>query len=262
MERDEDVFANTSSNSYPTDSEAYLIVLQIAVATSCILSIFGSSLIILTYLCFKDIRTLARHLLVSLSIADFIVAMANLIGLLFYYKRFVPTTPQSGINYNNSSDNFIPDHWCEVQAAFTVYGTESSIFWTIAVSLYMFVLIVLQKPLWGKRLVLLFHIICWGVPFILTVWLGVDGFLGFEHSATPGFCAIKGTIEITGSNSTETYQAVYPIIIGYEIWLYVAFILLPIFYITASCHVKSTKVSYFNNLEISLARSFMQQCIL
>ena len=227
------------NSSYPSDSEGYLIVLQIAVAVSCILSIIGSSLIILTYFCFKDLRTLARHILVCLSIADFIVATANLIGLLFYYQRFVTVTSPS----YNSSDDYIPKHWCEVQAAFTVYGTESSILWTIAVSLYMFVLIVLQKRHWGKNLLLFFHIVCWGVPFVLTLWLGVDGFLGFEHSATPGFCAIKGTVEVPGSNGTETYQASYPIIIGYEIWLYVAFLLLPIFCVISSCHVKKTKVS-------------------
>lgn len=248
MEGQEGAFDNSSGDFYPTEKESYLIVLQITVAITCILSIAGSSLIILTYFCFKDIRTLARHILVCLSIADFIVATANLIGLLFYYKRFVPAHGERGHENHtaNSTHNHIPAHWCEVQAAFTVYGTQSSILWTIAVAAYMFVLIVLPKKRhWGNRLLLFFHVVCWGVPFILTLWLGIDGFLGFEHSATPGFCAIKGTIRAEGLNGTTThYQAIYPIILGYEVWLYIAFILLPIFCVITTCHAKSSKVSF------------------
>ena len=222
---------NSTKIFFPTESEEYLTALRTLVTVTCIASILGSGAIILTFLCFPDIRTLARQLLVNLSVADFVVALANLVGLLAFYDKFLHGNVSTG--YRRA---------CLAQAVFAVYGTQSSILWTIAIAMYMFAIIVLRKPSLGKKIAVVSYVVCWGIPLILTVWLAIDGFLGYEIGATPGFCAIKGSKGDTG-NPNESRVAVYPIVVGYEMWLYIAFIVLPILYIAIRCHVK-VKVSF------------------
>lgn len=220
----------------PTETHAYHVALRVVVGTTCTLSIIGAGLIILTYLFFTDIRTLARQLLVMLSIADLIIAVANLTGVL-------TSSPYSHQDHTATDLSEESHRWCTVQAAFAVFGAESSTLWTIAVAIYMFIIIVLRKPRAARKIIPFFYLVCWGVPLVLTIWLGVDGFLGYEVGATPGFCAIRGTKPIS---NTTSKTVVYPIIIGYDMWIYTAFIVLPILYTAIKCHVR-VKVSEWSN---------------
>ena len=228
------VINNSVKIFFPTQTEQFKTILTVAVSITSILSMIGSLLIIVTYCLFKEIRTLARQLLVCLSVADLLVATASLLGLITNFStKFedVQSTNATSVDLYN---------WCKTQAAFHVFGTESSILWTIAVAVYMFVLVVIRPKMrqWGVKLVVLLYIACWGIPFILTLWLAIDGFLGYDLAATPGFCAIIGfKMRIGLDVSTEESHVVYPIIIGYEIWLYISFVVLPVLYISVRCRV-------------------------
>lgn len=209
----------------------FKILLTIAVSVTSLLSLIGSLAIILTFVFFKEIRTLGRQLLVCLSVADCLVAVASLLGLWTDFSSKV-----------GKSTSIALFNWCKTQAAVHVFGTESSILWTMAVAIYVFVLVVVQPRWpqnWGIKLVSLLHVLCWGIPFVLTLWLAIAGYLGYDLAATPGFCAIVG--ERMSSLAYQFHEGdfvVYPIVIGYEIWLYLAFITLPVLYISVRCSVQ------------------------
>ena len=71
-----------NSKAAPEDSPALLLAIRVGVGTFSFLSVVGASLIIFTFLAFRDLRTLARQLLVNLSVADLIVGVSHLVGLL------------------------------------------------------------------------------------------------------------------------------------------------------------------------------------
>ena len=229
-----EALVNASPIYYPTETRGYLLALRVAVSSSALLSLLGSSLIVLSYLCFPEVRTLARQLLVNLSLADFISAAANCIGVLAYYGRFIEAAQTTS---SNGSAAAIPEDWCVAQAAFAVFGAESSILWTIAVAVYMFIIVVLRRPVWAKRMAVIAYFLCWGLPAVLTLWLALDGFLGYEAGATPGFCAITGSRGSGYHNESDGFTH-YPIVLGYDLWLYVAFVCLPLLYIAIHCHIK------------------------
>ena len=80
---------------------------------------------------------------------------------------------------NPYGENGTVPYWpCTAQAAFSVFGTESSILWTIAVGVYLFVIAFSRWPTVAKLLVPVLHIACWGIPFIITVSLGATQLLG------------------------------------------------------------------------------------
>ena len=91
---------------------------------------------------------------------------------LFFYIGMFNTTNPYGEN------GTVPYWLCTAQAAFSVFGTESSILWTIAVAVYLFVIAFSRWPIVAKLLVPVLHVTCWGIPFIITVSLGAKQLLG------------------------------------------------------------------------------------
>lgn len=153
--------------------------MQIAVSVTCVLSILGSSLIVLTYVLYKELRTTARQLLVNLSIADWIVAASHMTGVLTNYKRF----SEHSCNDTRVSPQHT-DTWCEIQGGLAMFSSLSSFLWTVAVAVYLFVIIVAQRR--GKRLVPVLYVLCWGIPAVLAVALGAKRYLGFEGGVDAG----------------------------------------------------------------------------
>ena len=72
--------AMNSTEPIPTLRYSFFIAIDIAIVITCILSILGAGAIIVSYLGFKELRTTSRFLLFHLSIADAVVAIANMIG--------------------------------------------------------------------------------------------------------------------------------------------------------------------------------------
>ena len=206
-----------TSNSSIFQSSAYYNSVKVLVGTASCLSILGASLIIFTYFAYPELRTTLRQILLNLSIADFISATANLVGMsINFYHHLDDSKP-----YYKPNQTGVYESICIVQGGFAVFGTDSSILWTMSMALYMFVVVVLKKPEFGERLYLVGHyIFCWGLPAIITIVFGSVGWLGFEPNTTLGWCDIKTTHD----NNTYT---VAPAAIRYSLFLYTSFILLP-----------------------------------
>ena len=135
-------------------------------------------------------------------------------------------------NLDNPNQTEVYEIICLVQGGFAVFGTDSSILWTMSMALYMFVVVVLKRPEFGERLYLAGHyIICWGLPAIITIVFGFVGWLGFEPETTPGWCDIKTT---QNDNDNDTYT-VAPVAIRYSLFLYTSFILLPPMFVAIRC---------------------------
>lgn len=112
---------------------------QVVVLVSCALSFVGSSLIMLTYFVWSDLRTTPRKLLVYLSAADWLSAASYAFGV---WKSF----------RGDSLD-------CVVQGAISTFANTSSFFWTVAIAVYLYVLIVRCSQRLADNLVLVFHLV-------------------------------------------------------------------------------------------------------
>ncbi|XP_062505191.1 G-protein coupled receptor 157-like isoform X2 [Corticium candelabrum] len=131
----------------------------------------------------KDLRTTSRLLLVFLSLMDFGTALSNSIGMVAGFKE---TTTG-----------------CQVQAAFAIFCSLSSYFWTAAIALYLYFTIVRDQQFVAKKLVKVFHVVAWGIPLIIVSVAGGLDVLGLdvtdplEHSKemtvslTGGWCFIR-----------------------------------------------------------------------
>ena len=161
----------------------FIVALRVCVSIACVSSLFGATLIIGTFLAFKELRTKARQLLVQLSITDFLVAISHLIGVNVNLPKFMN---KICLDYEGNHTNITDDLFCQVQGGVTVFSTISSYLWTIAVAYYLLMVIVFESQRLGKWMVYLSYPICWGLPAVLTAVIGYYRFLGFRPNIGTG----------------------------------------------------------------------------
>ena len=153
------------------------------------LSIFGSCLIILTFILWKDVRrTTARIILLFLAIADLGTGLGYLVSSAGFIAYHVQTL-------NGSNASFHYSTFCTITSFFTTFFPVSSFFWTTYLAVYFFIVLVLKKPRWSRKLIIFSNLTAWPIPFIIctvAVSVGILGAVaGGDHRNTAGWCFVS-----------------------------------------------------------------------
>lgn len=240
-----DIFSTTQhisttieNTSDPNVDPGYLLSkatgIRVVSGITCVLSILGSLLIILSYLCFRDLRTTARYILVHLSLTDLGVALANLIGdAVNFDQYYVNTTNNRYINPSQTIDNL-----CKAQAFFAEYFTLSSVLWTLCLAVYMYILIVNRSRTHLKYLVWFFYAFCYLMPLLISVWMLGTSRLGYAPYDSAGWCSIISVKPQFTVLSQEPYVDTFSDTFGYYIWIYLTIALTLLLYISVFCYVR------------------------
>ncbi len=219
---------------------------RVVVGITCTFSIIGSLLIILSYLCFRDLRSRARLILVHISIMDCGVGLSNLIGAWVYFDRFytentdclgsghVKVDPQRFL-YCPPSDTI--QALCVTQAFFAYYFTLGSVMWTISLSVFLFLLIVHPGTRKAKYSLVFSSVFSYGMPLLMTLWLLLTNRLGFAPYDSGGWC---GNIY----NQPETgYRDKFAVIFSYDLWIYLTIVLVPLLSISVHLYIRKEVMS-------------------
>ena len=191
------------------------------VGITCILSMVGAALIILSYVLIKDIRTKAREILVNLSLMDFMAAAANLAGVLVDFDTYLNN---NSLPHSHKYD--VMNDLCKSQAFFAMYGTISSVLWTICIAVYVFLRIMLEGKGIAQKCVYAFYVICYGLPFVLSLWFILTGKLGYAPYGGSGWCSVI-VYDVT-TNKRLSFNAVF----ANDIWIYLTIVLVPLIFIS------------------------------
>ena len=199
------------------------------------LSIIGSALIILSYICFRSLRTRARLILVHLALTDMGVGLSNLAGIIANFDRFY--------EHHHSRDETEPykpnmtiDILCKAQAFTAHYCTLSSVLWTICLAVYMYMLIMSQKQL--KQLLWFFYILCYGMPMLVTGWMMWTQRLGFSPYDSSGWCSIIAKRPFMEHEVLVSKVDLVSTIFGYDLWIFLTIALIVVLYISVYSYVK------------------------
>ncbi|XP_042346952.1 G-protein coupled receptor 157 [Plectropomus leopardus] len=181
---------------------------QVIVLCSCALSFLGSSLIILTFVIWSDLRTTPRRLLVYLSVSDWLSAVSYAFGV---WRVF----------HTDSLE-------CVAQGAISTFANTSSFFWTVAIAVYLYVFIVRSSQRVADSLVVFFHLISWGVPLAITVAAVCLNKIGYDASeVSVGWCWV----------SIHAPDRVLWMLLTGKIWEFLAYLTLPVLYILIKRHI-------------------------
>lgn len=194
------------------------ISVRTVVGITCVLSISGSLLIILSYLIQKN-RTKAREILVHISLMDLGVALSNLIGLSVYFDHFYS---------EGATPPVIIDYFCKIQAFFSMYCTLGSIFWTTALAAYLYIVILHHKnPKYSLYFLRFCCFLCYGLAIGISVWLLFIHKLGYAPYDSSGWCSLI----VKDPNSPTQEVDLFVLIFAYDLWIYLAIILIVVFYV-------------------------------
>lgn len=157
-------------------------------------SVVGSSLIIISFAVWSDLRTTARAILVFLAIADLFTAMGYFLASVLFLA--------------NEQDKYeISSSFCTFQSFVTTAFPISSFLWTANLAVYLFVSITLKRAKTAKKLMPLFHIIAWGIPLLLCIPGAATGVLG----GTQAGASTQGTVAwcwVSFNNSFDNRSSV------------------------------------------------------
>lgn len=199
------------------------------VGITCILSMIGATLIVLSYILIKDIRTKAREILVNLSLMDFMAAAANFTGVVVNFDTYLldPTHP-------NISDHkyHIMNNFCKSQAFFAMYGTISSVLWTICIAVYVFLRIMLDGHNIAQKAIYSCYALSYGIPLILSLWFILTGKLGYAPYGGSGWCSV------IVYNSTTKARLTMNLVFANDIWIYLTIILVPVIFISLKFYLR------------------------
>lgn len=197
--------------------------IRVVVCLTCALSVIGSLLIIASFVCFKELRTRVRLILVHLSLMDLGAAMANLIGAVVYFDWY----------YQSQNVSEPVEVSCVAQAAVAVFCTISSVLWTILLALYLYFLVVHEGSGLAKYTFYLFGALSYLLPLFVTAWLVATKKLGYSPYDSSGWCSL--IVVPAGEEGMEA--DLIASIIGYDIWILLTMILVPVLYIAIRLHV-------------------------
>ena len=201
------------------------------VGVTCVLSIIGSSIIILSYFLFRDLRTNARLILVHLSLCDLGVSLANLCG----------DSIDFGLHFNLTNGNrgeLRPlrfEYLCKTQAFIAHYFTISSVLWTLMLATYMYAVTTKLSRLSKKEnrwFNICSCITSYGVSLGNCVWLLLTHRLGYSPANTSGWC---GSIMWKVAKREVDYMA---IVFGYDIWIGLTCIFIIVIYLALLIYVR------------------------
>ena len=163
-------------------------------------------------------------------------SLANFIGIAVNFDALLdknnPHPPANRETVNNL---------CIAQAGFAMYGTLSSILWTLAISVYFYACIMMEadKKL-AKRIVTGFYVVCYGLPLLLLVWFLPSEKIGYSPVAGSGWCSLI----LKPNNNMRNYgENNIRLIFGGSLWTYISFVLIPVITVSLLIYIK-LKVSY------------------
>ena len=169
----DDSCGNTNATMIPRHTAITTILSSVA-------SMIGSFLIIFTFLLWKDVRTVARAILVFLAIADFLTASGYLFGSIVF------------LSYGSNTGVASYKYLCTAQSFITTVFPISSFLWTTHLAIYLFVTIVLHKIKLAKKLFVFFHLTAWGIPLLVCLPSAITNHLGPSSDYTSsGWCFVS-----------------------------------------------------------------------
>jgi len=187
--------------------------IKIVAMATMLLSLLGSTLIVLAHLLITDGNSSSRLILVHLSVANFLSTSWNWLGLWFSYKHY--PGPQSEYCA-----------FCVAQASLSITGLNLSTFWCFIFILHYYLALAWHKMYNGRAAIYGYFATSWIVSLILTSWLLFDHWLGYRPDVSIPYC----TIRLQNVRKLSTIDGL-GLMLGGDCWLILSCIAIVLLYL-------------------------------
>lgn len=187
---------------------------RVLVSVFSALSLFGASVIIITYIIWKDIRSTSRKILVYISIADCVTVGSYLFG------AWLPPNTNS--------------LYCTAQSFLATTANLWSFFWTTFLAVFLYLTVARQRLRLAKTMFYVFHFIGWGVPLLIVCIALERDVLGNDRDIySSAWCWIR--VQNSGESNAPI---IFWMLITDKLWEISMFIIVLVFYSLLKCHIR------------------------
>lgn len=156
---------NLTNNQFAANTTTNLAL----AGMTAVLSMLGTTFIVLTYLLWKEIQSPSRRILVYISVADFFISFGNFVGILTRSRTI-----------------------CLVQSIVVTFSSLSSFIWTVFMAVYLYHSCSKRKLISRGVLFCIFHVVGWSLPFVITFIASFEAKLGYNADVvTSGWCWVS-----------------------------------------------------------------------
>ena len=139
----------------------------------------------------------ARVILVCISAANIIAAVSHIWGVTNNYAHLQQTSLAylRGINVSAESTE------CGAQAVVAIFGTLASFLWSDVLAFMAVLMLKSSKTLRPRyfvtnRMFVFYNLVCWGIPLLILVILGVNQAIGYEQGVDVG--KLSNWLQVSG----------------------------------------------------------------
>ena len=234
-------------------SDTVEIALSVVQGVVTVLSIVGSVLLIFSHVIIRPLRrSKSRVLITHLAAASFLQAFPNFIAVFMDFRtRFRIDKNLSDITYNSTvciGTSQVLDHsarvycyLCVYQGFISLFGTLSTVFWTVCICIHYFILVSCQNTKLASRLTYAYYVIAWLAPLGICLWLLFHNWLGFEPTYSTVNCGIRADCvphhhpyhysRNDTSYDADNWNRAIGVLFGLKIWQLLAFLTIPCLFV-------------------------------
>ena len=168
------IFGCFTSSVEATDYKNVEDAVSVMTDVLMIMSIICSGFTFITFACFKDLRTYPIRLIMYLCVCI-------VIGFSFFLVAF--------------DDTVVNSDFCKGAAVITHFFFIANFYWTFCIAFNFYQMIV-RRNRESQRLEKWYHLLCWGLPSILVIFVGAFGCYGRMGTQTDAHSLCYITCEV------------------------------------------------------------------
>lgn len=223
---------------------------------SCSFSVAGAAAIILSYICWKESRSISRTILLCIALSNLISAL----GYIFGAGAFLGTFHDANSVDAETAERLWPfSDMCKVQSFITTTAMMCSFWWTTILSLHLFLSVAKMRLELSRRLLPLYLFLSTAVPLAITLPTAATGWLGMGNStASVSWCFIR--LKLNETTDQSLYNPAYDILefVAGKMWEILAFVLIFSFYVALKCAMRK-RVSWQGHTHTHTHRQIFMQ---
>lgn len=206
---------------------------RITVGITCVLSMFGATLVMASFLCFKTSRSTTRFVLFNIALMDFLVAFSNFFGDVGSFDSyFINSTLVNSVCSKDDPAGVLVQNppsyiktLCIAQAFTGLYSTLGSVLWTSGLAVYLFFFISQAGTKHGLLSIFFSFILSYFMPLGISLWALLTDKLGYSPYNAASWCTL--IIYNPKTKVVDKYLAFF----GYNLWIYLTMFLTIVIYL-------------------------------
>ena len=186
------------------------------------------ALVLYAHLRSTDVCPASRTIMTCIATANMVATLGYLMGSINYlmHQRAEAYTEEC-------NERFLPV--CQLQSFVTTMGVMMTLLWTSILAVQLYQSVVKGRVYLERRVMLMCHVVAWGVPTLVSFGLLAGGELGYSTVTASGWCFVADVSKGNASLNPKWKIALFVFVGGMFVEL-CTYVIVVVCTVLAACH--------------------------